>query len=158
MKIKLFGSIVVLFFLSAIASAQDGTDALKDAAAILVGKWKVEGRETYESWERDGAALKGKGFRVRNGVETVTETLEIREIDGTVYYVATIAGQNNGAAVKFRLSESAADKLVFENPEHDFPKRIAYQRRGEDLTAAVSGTEGKGFSMKFRLVTPSDPK
>lgn len=158
MKIKFFGSIIVLLFLSAFAAAQTDKDAIKVAAAVLAGSWKVEGRETYERWERDGSALKGKGFRVRDGIETVTETLEIREIDGAVVYVATVAGQNNGAAVKFKLIESAADRLVFENQEHDFPKRIAYQRSGEELTASVSGSEGKGFTMKFRLIKPADPK
>ena len=50
------------------------------------------------------------------------------------------------------LSIGSVTEAVFENPQHDFPKRIIY-RKGEadSLTASVDGGEGtKGISYAYR--------
>jgi hypothetical protein len=35
-----------------------------------------------------------------------------------------------------------ANEVVFENPAHDFPKKITYKRDGDALTAAIEGPMG----------------
>jgi hypothetical protein len=44
-----------------------------------------------------------------------------------------------GAAVRFPMLESGPNRVVFANPSHDFPQRLAYARRGDALTVTVSG-------------------
>ncbi len=148
MKLTLI--IVMVFMFAAGVSAQSVEQDFEKSTKILAGEWKLDGKEVYESWRTDGGSFVGKGFRIRDNVESVTETLEVKVIDGAVYYLATVPNQNNGAAVRFKLSSVTDDSVVFENPDHDFPKKIVYRRSGADaLVAEVTGAGGKGFTLKF---------
>jgi len=40
------------------------------------------------------------------------------------------------------LKESSAERVVFENLEHDFPQRLIYWRESKKLCARVEGTIG----------------
>ena len=60
------------------------------------------------------------------------------------------------SSVSFRLSDHdpTARRAVFENPAHDFPTRISYQRVADDsLTILVSGPDkdGKESVIRYRL-------
>ena len=137
------------------AAAQKTDNDVERVFGMLQGTWKVDGRESYESWERSDSVFRGKGYRIRNGAETVTEQLEIKLIDGAVYYLATVANQNNGAAVRFKLTVSGPDVITFENPEHDFPKKIIYRKVNDDeLAVQVLGADDKGFSQRFLRQKP----
>lgn len=154
-----FSRIVFVILLVAFAAAsvlgQESSDDAKRVATMLEGTWKVDGKETYEKWEPSGTAFRGKGYKIRNGSEIITEQLEVKVIDDAVYYLATVADQNNGATVRFKLTESGADRLVFENPEHDFPKKIIYRKVLEnELAVQVLGDGDKGFAMRFLRQNP----
>ena len=41
--------------------------------------------------------------------------------------------------IEFKLTTLEENRAVFENPEHDFPTKIVYERDGDMLTAIVSG-------------------
>lgn len=41
----------------------------------------------------------------------------------------------------FRLLRHDAQGIVFSNPENDFPHRIIYQRRGDQLLARIEGAD-----------------
>ena len=41
------------------------------------------------------------------------------------------------------MTENEGSRVRFENPEHDFPQVIAYQREGETLTATISDLTGE---------------
>ncbi|UCF19382.1 MAG: hypothetical protein JSU87_15875 [Gemmatimonadota bacterium] len=74
-------------------------------------------------------------------------------VDGqTVQYVFTaIVADSAGVVLRpysggirsvddFRLAESSDKRAVFENPEHDYPKRITYRLdRGGSLVARIDG-------------------
>lgn len=45
--------------------------------------------------------------------------------------------------VEGRIERPDASSVVFENPEHDFPKKIFYRRQGPDsLVAGIEGPRG----------------
>ena len=92
-----------------------------------------------------GTNLSGKGGKAEG-----FEFLRIAaEADGTVNYWGSPGGK---AAVPFKLVSMSSNAVVFENPKHDFPTRIAYRRSGARLTATVSGPDGRGAqSWTFRL-------
>jgi hypothetical protein len=71
---------------------------------------------------------------------TAFEFLRIVVRDGTPVYIA----QPNGVPpTEFTATSRTADRVVFENPSHDFPKRVIYQRTSADgLTASVDGGDG----------------
>lgn len=107
----------------------------------LQGTWQREalppGRSGDEVWQREGDALVGVGSSYRDGVLRFREQLRIVQEGGEVFYVADVP--DNPAPVKFRQTQQQGQSVIFENPAHDFPQRIAYQREGERLTARVSG-------------------
>lgn len=82
---------------------------------------------------------------------TEFEYLRIEQrADGDIYYVAHPKARCPGT--DFKLTRSSATEAVFENPAHDFPKRITYRKTGDDtLTASIDGGEGtKAMNFAFR--------
>ena len=64
------------------------------------------------------------------------EYLRIEQRDDDVFYVAVPSNQKQA---EFKLTTLEENRAVFENPEHDFPTKIVYERDGDMLTAIVSG-------------------
>jgi hypothetical protein len=96
---------------------------------LLEGRWMEMDQENYaETWASHpgDTMLTGAGFSVQTGVFTKTEKLAIVKSDTSIFYQATVEGQNQGATIPFKWVKQNTDKLVFENPAHDFPQRIEY--------------------------------
>jgi hypothetical protein len=66
--------------------------------------------------------------------------------DGVPVYWASPDGR---PPVAFRLSQSGPGRVVFDNPQHDYPQRIAYQRSDGGLVATVSALDGS-HAMRWR--------
>lgn len=114
---------------------------------VLEGRWKVDGRDSFEVWEKFENGLVGYASRIKEGREIKTETLAIEMRNGTPVYLATVPGQNGGATIPFPLNANVQEMLSFENPEHDFPVKIQYKTVEQDrLFVQVLGKDGKGFS------------
>jgi hypothetical protein len=112
-----------------------------DRVAWLHGCWEQVStqRTVEEQWmaPRAGAML-GMGRTVRDGKLLEYESVMIREDAGGLVYEAHPSGQ---PPASFRMKELSNDTVVFENPQHDFPQRVAYRRDGADqITAWVEGT------------------
>jgi len=98
----------------------------------LVGTWKVNGLDSYEHWDQlDESSMKGFSYEIRNGQMIVSEYLEIRQKKGKVTYTAAVRDQNQGKPIPF-LMRQQHDTLIFENLNHDFPKRISYIKVSEN--------------------------
>lgn len=118
----------------------------------LAGTWLrtdlSEDRSGEERWwlDEDGN-LTGLGTSRRGDTVVFQERLRIEVRDGQLHYVADVSG--NPHPVYFRLTELDDDSFAFENPEHDFPQRIAYRRVGDELLAQVSAGE-RVIEFRFR--------
>ncbi len=75
-----------LFIFCLSASSQQGKVSMKSVQDFFDGTWKVDGIGTYETWEVSGESLSGKGFKVKDGVEKITESIEIKSLDGKIYF------------------------------------------------------------------------
>jgi hypothetical protein len=106
----------------------------------LAGCWESTraGRHISEQWMApEGNTLIGMSRTVAGGKTSEYEFLLIREGARGLEYVAKPSGQAEGTFTSVRAS---ANEVVFENPTHDFPTRIIYQRRPDGgVTAAVEG-------------------
>ena len=128
-----------------------------DRAAWLAGCWRLEagGLVTDEQWSAPlGGVMLGTSRTVRDGrtVEYAYLRLETRGED--VVYVALPSRQ---AETEFALVPGPGRALAFENPEHDFPKRITYTPLGSDsLVAAISGG-GREISFPYARVACPGP-
>ena len=82
----------------------------------------------------------GMSRTARNDSIVEFEQVRIESRAGGVYYVASPSRQ---ATAEFRASAIADSSITFENPDHDFPKKIMYRRHGADsLIASVEGPRG----------------
>lgn len=112
-----------------------------DSLAWIVGCWERTNAEkgSGEDWKRAGDRLAAKSRTINGGRVGEYEDLEIRkEGDGLVY----AARPNGRPETLFRLTSAGKDFAVFENPLHDFPKKISYRRSGETMTARIEGAPG----------------
>jgi hypothetical protein len=114
----------------------------------LEGTWKVENKDTYETWKKDNKTnFTGTSYKLKNDVKRVTETLAIILKDNKIIYQATVPNQNEGSTIDFVLNSTAKDMFSFENLEHDFPKKVQYKVIGQNkLLVNVFGENDQGFS------------
>lgn len=105
------------------------------------GATKIEERWSPPS----GGAILAVSRTVANGKMTAFEYLRIVEKAGGLVYIA----QPNGSApTEFVLTELTTSKAVFDNPRHDYPKRISYELSDGKLTATIGYLVG-GTPRKF---------
>ncbi|MGH8196760.1 MAG: DUF6265 family protein [Steroidobacteraceae bacterium] len=134
-----------------IASAGDCSSL--DALRWLLGDWVADGNKSsfHESWwELGPRTFEGTGAERSKADGSVQsgEALRLVEMAAGVFYISKVT--HNELPVAFRLSECDGDRLVFVNPKHDFPRRLEYQRGGQEtLTVKVSDGTAKGFTLNF---------
>lgn len=136
------------------AAAQAGPCTSLEPARWLLGSWVADGgqRIVTETWtEASPTTFEGAGVtRDRTDGSVVdSEALRLVAMGDGVFYVAKVA--HNAYPVGFRLTGCEAGRLVFENPGHDFPRRLEYRRvAGDRLEVHVSDGAERGFRLDFR--------
>jgi hypothetical protein len=129
---------IILVLFTVVAELRTPPPSIKDVAWIA-GCWEVDrnGRHVAEQWMApDGGTMMGMSRTVIGGRTSEWEFLIIRESAQGLDYVAKPSGQ---AEATFSASSVSGTEIAFENPAHDFPKRIVYRRAGDALTAAIEG-------------------
>lgn len=134
---RLFICLVGLL-LSLVATAETGEAIDYD---WLVGCWETTDGTSREVWvkEPDGSLI---GFAVDISDNSVSffEILRVAiEPDGTAIYTAYPFGHS---PTSFTATEVTAHRVVFANPNHDFPQEITYRAEGANLFATISGLNG----------------
>jgi hypothetical protein len=114
----------------------------------LEGQW-VTGDSigfTTESWEKiNSQFMTGEGLFILPDNQTVVEVLNIFTRDGLLFYTAMLPNQNNGEEIMFIDSQNNPDSLVFENPLHNYPKKIIYYKKSNDIIeVSIFGEEKEG--------------
>ena len=106
----------------------------------LAGGWAAQaadGAWVEEWWTTPRAGLMmGAGRSGKAGTLDWWEHTRIEQAGGKLRFCALPKGQ---AGACFDATKVAAREIVFENPAHDFPNRVAYRREGRELLAEVSG-------------------
>lgn len=122
--------------------------------AWLTGAWvgtRGSGGATSieERWSPPlGGAMLAVSRTVSRGRMSAFEYLRIVERDGGLVYIAQPGG---AAPTEFVLTQLGPQHAVFENPRHDYPKRIAYELAAEgDLSATIGFTKG-GTPRRFEF-------
>lgn len=110
----------------------------------ISGVWiGTTGATTFEErWTPSaGGSMIGVSRTLRAGAMSAFEFLCIVERDGGLVYQAMPNGRS--PATDFTLTTIDGSTAIFENPAHDFPKRIQYTKRADgSLEATVSGAAG----------------
>jgi Domain of unknown function (DUF6265) len=83
------------------------------------------------------------------GKSVFFEYLRIESRGSDIYYVAHPKARTPGT--DFKLTRLTRQEAVFENPAHDFPKRIIYRKSGDGkLSARI---EGDGTEKENRRIS-----
>ena len=117
--------------------------ALADDLDWMEGHWRAqEGAQVSEEiWTNgDGGLHLGVNRTVVGGQARGYEFLLIAITEDGATYCAQPGGAEAGC---FPSTSVDTNRVVFENPDHDFPQRIIYQREGNSLTATVSDLTGE---------------
>ena len=111
----------------------------------LAGDWQTAsgGRaQIEEHWTLPaGGTMIGIGRTVVGDKTAEFEFLRIEQRDDDIYYVANPNG--NCPQTDFKLTRLTPQEVIFENPTHDFPKRVMYRKNSDgSLLASIDGGEG----------------
>ncbi|MCG3132301.1 MAG: hypothetical protein FLDDKLPJ_03134 [Phycisphaerae bacterium] len=119
-------------------------------AGAWVGTRGTGGAISFEErWSPPkGGAMLAVSRTVSREKMSAFEFLRIVERDGGLVYIA----QPNGASpTEFVLTELGKTRAVFDNPRHDYPKRIVYELSAEGgLSATIGFTKG-GTPRRFEF-------
>lgn len=128
---------------------------LVDLPGWMSGTWRTESPKVIseEIWSAaNGTLMTGTHRDIRPGKKTWFEFQRIEQRGDALVYVAQPGGQ---PPTEFPATKVEASKIIFENPSHDFPKRILYWRDGAKLCARVDdGGEKKEEWCWERATTP----
>lgn len=126
-------------------------------AEWLIGTWenKTPKGSIYETWNKTSdTEFAGKSYIVKEKDTLVFENIQLIQEQDRLFYIPTVKNQNNGWPVRFAPKIISETKLVFENPQHDFPQIISYTKiTADSLVAEISGIKNgqerkQIFSMK----------
>lgn len=148
-------SIVALGQWPAAASAQ----ATAGLPRWFAGCWSgTRGAERFtERWiVADAATMIGTSHTVKGDALAAFEFLRVVTRDDRLIYIAQPGGRT---PTEFAASAPAAAAIVFENPDHDFPKRIGYQLvDATHLTAWIDGGAAGGRRIEYPMArVPCEP-
>ncbi|HEX2272214.1 MAG TPA: DUF6265 family protein [Pyrinomonadaceae bacterium] len=131
------------------------TPAIADVSWIAGGWQTAPGarRQIEEHWTKAaGGSMMGMSRTIAGDKTVEFEYLRIEQRADGIYYIAHPKARCPGT--DFKLTRASATEAVFENPQHDFPKRIIYRKTGDDgLTASIDAGEGsKATSFAFQRI------
>ncbi|MDR2238114.1 MAG: DUF6265 family protein [Chryseobacterium sp.] len=153
MKTKLLPVAAGLMILSAWTVRQSEIKKME----WLLGTWetKTPKGSLYETWTRKSPVeFQGKSYFLKNKDTLLFETVRLVEKDKKLHYMVSVKNQNGGFPVSFVAKSSpTAEAVRFENPLHDFPQAISYQKKGKDsLLAEISGKkDGREMKQQFPM-------
>jgi len=112
----------------------------------MSGYWLAcEESETAENWIGAGRGvllgtnLSGGGY----------EFLRIAQNEAGAFVYYSMPG-GRSPPTEFTLVSNENQRAVFENPAHDFPQRIIYERAGDAMSARIEGPiDGRTESMEW---------
>ncbi len=129
--------------------AKAGIGDMEWLAGAWVGK-RSSGTSIEERWSPPlgGAMLAVSRTVNTSGKMVAFEYLRIVERDGGLVYIAQPGGKT---PTEFVLSGLEENRAVFENPRHDYPKRIVYELSAEGVLSATIGQTKGGTPQRFEF-------
>jgi len=140
-----------LFLTMTMALAADADTVTAANLGWLSGHWCARsGNQLIEEYwlPAQGDLALGMSRTIEAGKTASFEFLRIEQGGEVTNYVAQPQGRSPTA---FALIASGADWARFENPQHDFPKRVEYRRTAKGLHAEIAGPGRAGKETVIRF-------
>ena len=109
----------------------------------MLGCWQSADGQALEVWVRDSeTSFTGFGVAVSGGEFVFYELLRVDSTArGALRYTAYPMGRT---PTVFTATELRKGRVVFANPDHDYPQKITYIRKDDALSAGTSTLDGQG--------------
>lgn len=133
--------LLVLMFLSTYSFAQ------QQEFSWLAGTWQEEGKSSFEVWKENNGFLSAESYKMKDGNKIVTEEIKLIKKGNEFFYVPDIAGPQG--PVEFKITSYGKENFTAENPAHDFPKKISYEKMDDAHIKATIGDANKTISYTF---------
>ena len=122
----------------------------------LIGRWENNSKEgnLSEFWSKaNDSTFHGESYFVIGKDTVFGEKVELKQRGNDFIYEARVAKQNDEKPVPFKMTSSSENEMIFENPAHDYPNKIVYQKVSNDsLVAEIFGNkDGKTKSEVFKM-------
>lgn len=122
----------------------------------LLGTWTNESTDEFsqETWSKENdSTFTAFSFTQVAGETVFAETMALEQKGQSLLLTVATANEENPSPVTFTLISSEENQFIFENKNHDFPKRITYTNPTKDsLHAYIEGTEnGENKKVEFRF-------
>lgn len=122
----------------------------------LIGTWSNsnDAKVYTEVWKKENDSTFTGYSNITKEKDTIfSELMTLSQKGDSLYCIVSVNDQNNGESVSFTLTSSNNNKFVFENPKHDFPTKIVYNKVNNDsIFAQVSGEVGdKSLTVDFPM-------
>ena len=129
---KMTLSLVATFFLAFTLSAATRHDLSE--LKFMSGSWSDDSSDEFWTTPREGTMLGvGRTFGTGNS------TFEFMRIGDTAEGIVYFASPHGNPPTPFPLKTLSGEKVIFENPSHDFPQRIIYWKKGSSLCGRTEG-------------------
>jgi hypothetical protein len=94
----------------------------------------------YESWTNTNDTLmQSNSYKLKEKDTVLLEQVSLQHTKDGIFYIPVVK-ENNMKPASFKLTSNNNNLFVFENPLHDFPKRIVYEIVSADsLHAYIDG-------------------
>lgn len=126
MKTRLIATAVILCATAFMVPSDETFEKLY----ALEGIWKMTTKRgtICEEWKKvNENHLQSKGYFIKGTDTLVNERVALTNSKAGVFYTSTVEDQNNKEPIAFKMTSVDNNRFVFENPQHDFPKRIVYR-------------------------------
>lgn len=105
------------------------------------------GRTGSENWKKlSPAEWQGVGCTLKEKDTVFVERMKLVIYDNTPAFVADVP--ENKDLVYFKFTATTDHSFTCENHAHDYPKKIVYDRQGNNLKVTISG-DGKSNEFLF---------
>jgi hypothetical protein len=112
----------------------------KNSKRIIVENWEKVSENTYEGYSETRSMDKKNVLNF--------ESLRLVSMSGGIFYMAKVS--HNQLPIAFKLTQCSDSLAVFENPDHDFPKKIQYRLVSTDKIIVLVGSQANGFKINFK--------
>ncbi|MBL7885198.1 MAG: hypothetical protein JNJ52_00490 [Flavobacterium sp.] len=127
-----------------------------EKAKWFLGNWENVTKESVsrEVWkQQNDSTLIAESFTTVEKDTVFYEKVNLLERNDSLFYIVSVRNQNKEKPVSFYLTKSTDNQMIFENPKHDFPNKIEYNKVGNDsIFAKIYGTDkGKEVAIDFPM-------
>ncbi len=122
----------------------------------LVGEWKNSTSEMdfTEIWKKEtDSSYRAESFIVATKDTVFFEHVLLEETNDSLFYRAYNRKEKLSQAISFYATKIDSNLTVFENPKHDYPNKIIYNKINNDsIVATIEGVKnGQPLSEKFPM-------